>query len=126
MGLRGACPMNLTASFVPKDRGDEVQDDVARLDELWGEARAKFGAEGPFLYGAFCAADAMFAPVVTRLDTYGIEVPDHVRVYMDAVLSHPAFLAWKDDAFAEPWFLPHYEEGETVSERFYLPAEGQS
>ncbi len=126
MGLRSACPMNLTARFAPKDRGEAVTSDIARLSELWGEARERFGQSGPFLYGEFCAADAMFAPVVTRLDTYQLDVQEDMRAYMNAVLNHPAFLAWKADAFQEPWFLPHYEEGETVEERLYLPEEGRS
>ncbi|MEL7429384.1 MAG: glutathione S-transferase family protein [Pseudomonadota bacterium] len=126
MGLRSACPMNLTARFEPKDRGEGVAADVARLENLWGEARSRFGSAGPFLYGAFCAADAMFAPVVTRLDTYQIPVSPMMQDYMDAVLAHPAFKTWKDEAFVEPWFLPHYEEGETVSIRHVLPKEGRS
>lgn len=126
MGLRSSCPMNLTARFEPKDRGEDVSADIARLAELWGEARERFGAAGPFLYGAFSAADAMFAPVVTRLDTYQLDVTGDMRNYMQAVLDHPAFLAWKADAYQETWFLPHYEEGEVVSERLYLPEEGRS
>lgn len=125
-GLRGACPMNLTARFQQRDRGEEVAANVTRLEELWGEARSNFGSGGHFLYGEFCAADAMFAPVVTRLDTYQIPVSAPVRDYLNAVLSHPAFLAWKEDAYSEPWFLPHYEEGEIVSERLYLPEEGKA
>jgi len=124
-GLRSSCPMNLTASFRPKDRGADVAADVIRLEELWGEARSRFGVGGAFLYGGFSAADAMFAPVVTRLDTYQIPVSASMQTYMDAVLNHPAFLSWKHEAFQEPWFLPHYEEGETVDTRFYMPQEGQ-
>ena len=126
MGLRSACPMNLTASFKPRDRGDAVNEDVKRLEELWFEARTNFGAGGDFLYGEFSAADAMFAPVVTRLDTYQIPVSAEMRSYMDVMLNHPAFLQWREEAFQEPWFLPHYEEGETVETRFYLPDEGRS
>jgi glutathione S-transferase len=126
MGLRSSCPMNLTAIFEPKDRGADVTTDIERLDVLWSEARARFGAKGSFLYGEFCAADAMFAPVVTRLNTYQLPVTDMMRTYMDAVLQHPAFLAWTKDAASEPWFLPHYEEGEIVSKRLVLPKEGQS
>ena len=124
-GLRGACPMNLTARFAAKDRGSEVMEDVNRLDELWGEARSRFGEAGPFLYGEFCATDAMFAPVVTRLDTYQIPVSADMRAYMNAVLEHPAFLSWKGEAFEEPWFLPHYEEGEVVEQRLVMPEEGR-
>ena len=126
MGIRSVCPMNLTANFVPKDRGEEVEADVRRLEALWTEARFRFGDGGDFLYGEFCAADAMFAPVVTRLDTYQIPVSKSMHTYMDAVLNHPAFLQWKEEAFQEPWFLPHYEEGEIVDTRFYMPEEGRS
>ena len=68
VGLRGACPMNLAKRFVRKDRGADVAADVARIQDLWVEARDRFGSNGngPFLYGAFSAADAMYAPVVTR------------------------------------------------------------
>ena len=123
MGLRSTCPMNLTKTFVPKDRGEACAADIVRLQALWAEARARFGADGPFLYGEFSAVDAMFAPVVTRLDTYQIAVNSETRAYMDAVLNHPAFLSWKADAFKEVWALPHYEEGETVQDVRYVPDE---
>lgn len=119
--LRQACPMNLGKRFARKDRGAEVAANVARLSALWKEARTVFGGKGPFLYGEFSATDAMFAPVVTRLDTYQIEVDAETRAYMDAVLSHPAFIAWRDAALQEPWHLPHYEEGETPVEIFHRP-----
>ena len=77
--------------FAYKDRGPEVADSVARL-EACGARRARASAHGgPFLYGAFSAADAMYAPVVTRLDTYQIPVAAETRAYMDAILNHPAF-----------------------------------
>ena len=62
----------------------------------------------------------MFAPVVTRLDTYQLPVAADTRRYMDAVLAHPAFVAWRTDALAEPssWNVPHYEDGETAVEVF--------
>jgi glutathione S-transferase len=63
----------------------------------------------------------MFAPVVTRLDTYQVDVEPDTRAYMDAILSHPAFVAWREAALQEPWSLPHYEEGETPVEVFHRP-----
>ncbi|MEM0900028.1 MAG: glutathione S-transferase family protein [Pseudomonadota bacterium] len=125
LGIRNSCPMNLTKQFKSRDRGEEVVKDVARLEELWGEARSRFGQDGDFLYGDFSAADAMYAPVVTRLDTYQIEVSPKTREYMDTVLNCDAFRAWKDEAFQEPWALPHYEEGETVADVFYVPDEAR-
>ena len=59
--------------------------------------------------------------VVTRLDTYQIDVDAETRAYMNAVLSHPAFVAWRDAALQEPWQIAHYEEGETAVEIFHRP-----
>ncbi|MCL4766896.1 MAG: glutathione S-transferase family protein [Hyphomicrobiaceae bacterium] len=117
--LRNACPMNLGKRFARKDRGPEVAADVARLTALWKEARAAFAGEQPFLYGAFSAADAMFAPAVSRLDTYQIEVDAETHAYMDRVHSHPAFVAWRSAALREPWHVAHYERGETTVETFH-------
>ena len=143
--LRAACPMNLSKRFAARDFGPDVAGSVARIEELWREARDRFGAVGaarsgaspdalaarsgaspdasaqaPFLYGSFTAADAMFAPVVTRLDTYQIPVAADTRSYMDAVLAHPAFLEWKQAALSEPcdWDIPEYEEGHVAAEIF--------
>ncbi len=86
---------------------------------LWAECRARFGekaegkAAGPFLYGAYSAADAMFTPVVTRLLHYQLPVEPETRAYMETILKHHAFEAWKSEALAEPWYIPHYEEGHT-------------
>jgi glutathione S-transferase len=119
--LRQSCPMNLGKRFVANDRGPAVKSELARIEALWAEARSRFGRGGPFLYGAFSAADAMYAPVVTRLDTYQLEVSAKTREYMDAILKHPAFVAWREAALKEPWDLPHYEEGETAVEVFRHP-----
>ncbi len=116
--LRAACPMNLSKRFAHRDFGADVDASVARVEALWREARTRFGAATgePFLYGAFSGADAMFAPVVTRLDTYQVKVAADTRSYMNAVLGHPAFTAWRREALAEPseWDLPHYEAGHTA------------
>ena len=119
--LRQACPMNLSRRFKPRDFGPDVTANVERLSALWAEARHAFGQDGPFLYGAFSAADAMYAPVVTRLDTYQIDVNAETRAYMDAVLAHPAFVAWRTAALEEPWHVPHYEEGHTAAEVYHHP-----
>lgn len=112
--LRGACPMNLGKRFALRDRGADVARDVARIAEIWAEARGRFGAkaDGPFLFGDFTAADAMFAPIVTRLDTYSIPVDSVSRAYMDAVLAHPAYRRWLAAALAEPWLVQEDEVDE--------------
>ena len=115
--LRGSCPMVVTQRFAPQPRPAEVQSDVARICDIWNEARMKFAdhAAGPFLYGDFTAADAMYAPVVTRLHTYSIAADRVSQAYIDAVLAHPAYRAWLADAVAEPWVLAQNED-ETIIE----------
>jgi glutathione S-transferase len=103
--LRSACPMNLGKRFAARDRGPGIARDVERLTGLWRQARERFGAGGPFLYGEFSAADAMYAPVVTRLDTYGIAVDPVSQDYMQAVLALPAYREWLAAALAEPWIV---------------------
>ena len=114
--LRSACPMNLGKRFAPRDRGAECADDVARVCQLWRKAREAFGRQSsePFLFGTFSAADAMFAPVVTRLETYSIEVPDDARAYMDAVLESAAFSKWRNSALQEPWVFDADEVNEVA------------
>lgn len=118
MALRGACPMNLAKRYHRRDRGPGVAGDVARITAIWQEARGSFGqaAGGDFLYGAFSAADAMYAPVVTRLDTYDVAVSSAARDYMDAVLAHPAFVAWRAAALKEDWIVPSDEVDEEPAE----------
>jgi glutathione S-transferase len=116
--LRGACPMNLSKRFAPRDLGSDVADNLRRLEGLWSDFRRRHGAGGQFLFGAFGAADAMFAPVVTRLDTYQVPVSSETRRYMDAVLSHPAFVSWRNAALKETWSLDYYEDGWTAVENF--------
>jgi glutathione S-transferase len=116
--LRSACPMNLGKRYAHRDRGEAVARDVARVTAIWREARERFGAGGPFLFGAFSGADAMYAPVVTRLDTYSIPVDPGTRAYMDAILGLPAFREWRDAALDEAWIVDHDEVGEEPIETF--------
>ncbi|HZH51762.1 MAG TPA: glutathione S-transferase family protein [Microvirga sp.] len=103
--LRSACPMNLGKKYGPKDRGAAVARDVARFGEIVRQARGHFGVDGPFLFGAFSAADAMYAPLVTRLDTYSIIVDGTTQSYIDAILALPAFQEWRSAALKEPWVV---------------------
>jgi glutathione S-transferase len=110
--LRSACPMNLGKKYGEKNRGAEVAQDVARIGEIWRTARERFGAGGPFLFGQFGAADAMYAPVVTRFETYSIRVDPVCRAYMEAVLGTAAFGEWRAAALAETWIVPEDEVDE--------------
>lgn len=107
--LRNACPMNLRRPHRPIAMDDAVRSDVARIEEIWRDCRTAYGKGGKFLFGKFCNADAMFAPVVTRFDTYAIPVAGDTRTYMDTVLATPAFQKWKSEALKETWILPHEE-----------------
>lgn len=121
MPLRQGCPMNLGKRFATPPMTEDLRASIARVEEIWRDTRARFGKGGPFLFGAFTAADAMYAPVVTRLDTYAVSVAPDTRVYMDAVLAHPAFEEWRAAGLAEPWDIAEYETGHTMT-RSLLPA----
>ncbi|WP_417464300.1 glutathione S-transferase family protein [Kordiimonas sp.] len=101
MGLRTHAPMNLRGSWSNMELCEAVANDVKKVTARWDEARQRFGGAGDFLFGDFSAADMMFAPVVARLITYGIEVSDTSRAYMDAVRAHPLVDAWYQDAALE-------------------------
>lgn len=118
--LRTACPMNLGKRFAARDRGEGVAADARRACGIVNEARLQFGeaASGPFLYGAFSAADAMYVPLMTRLDTYGIAVDDVTRTYIDAVLACEAFQDWLSAALKEKWIVAEDEVDEPAIENY--------
>jgi glutathione S-transferase len=103
--LRKNCPMNMWLPPKPRSQPDEVTADVRRIDALWNDCRARFGQAGAFLFGAFGAADAMYAPVVARLHSYELEVGAVSRAYMDAVMALPAWREWREAALKEPWVM---------------------
>lgn len=103
--LRKSCPMNLWLPVKSRPQSEEVMANVRRIEFLWADCRARFGQGGPFLFGAFGAADAMYAPVVARLHSYGLTVSDATRNYMDAVMALPAWAEWRTAALRESWIL---------------------
>lgn len=108
-GLRNACPMNLRRPQKPVVLNDATNADVARIEQIWRECRKTYGKGGKFLFGKFCIADAMFAPVATRFETYAIPVAKDTRAYMDAVMATKAFQTWKAAALKETWIVTHDE-----------------
>ena len=92
-----------TPSRVPYS--EAAQADVERIVELWNACRTDYGNGGPFLFGGFSIADAMFAPVCNRLWIYDIRVDGAAKLYVDTVLGLPAYLEWKAAAEAEPWVI---------------------
>jgi glutathione S-transferase len=107
--LRRACPMNMWRPVKPRELNAEAAANVRRIDAIWTDCRTRFGKGGAFLFGAFGAADAMYAPVVSRLHTYDVAVSDAARAYMTAVMALPAWAEWTAAARKEPWVLPEDE-----------------
>jgi glutathione S-transferase len=101
--LRKNMPMDVTEKHPGEGRTPEVLADIARITQLWRDARARFGADGPFLFGAFSIADAMYAPVCTRFDTYGVELDEVSQAYVNTILGLPAMREWYAAGAAEPW-----------------------
>jgi glutathione S-transferase len=107
--LRNQLPMNVRRPVKAHAVEDDAKRDIARIDALWSGCRARFGNEGPFLYGAFGAADAMYAPMVWRFHTYAVEVSAVAGAYMRNVMELPAWNEWREAALREPWALPRNE-----------------
>ena len=107
--LRRACPMNMWRPVKKRELNDETVANVRRIEAMWAGCRERFGSGGPFLFGAFGAADAMYAPVVARFHTYDVEVDKLARAYMDAMMALPAWKEWTAAALKEPWVLAEDE-----------------
>jgi len=105
--LRTHMPMNLRNSYPGRGLTPEVGADVARIVSLWTDSRAM--ASGPFLFGDFCIADAMFAPVATRFVTYGVKLPPVCQRYVDTLIALPAMQLWYLDARAEREAVDEYD-----------------
>jgi glutathione S-transferase len=107
--LRRHCPMNMWRPVKPRELPPDVVTNVRRIDAMWADCCARYGKDGPFLFGTFGAADAMYAPVVSRFHTYAVGVSAPSRAYMAAVMALPAWLEWEAAAVKEPWVLAEDE-----------------
>lgn len=113
--LRSSMPMNIRANHAGLGMNADVAKNITRIETIWREARARFagsehnGRDQPFLYGAFSAADAMFAPVVMRFATYAPALAADTHDYCAAVRKHPAVAAWIADAMLETEFVAEDE-----------------
>lgn len=105
--LRNACPMNIRREKGKIKLPEGVTDDVRRIEDIWRDMRQRSG--GPFLFGRFSAADAMYAPVVSRFDVYDLVSSGDTLEYMAAVQAHPAWIAWREAAKVETWVVPEDE-----------------
>jgi glutathione S-transferase len=110
--LRQAMWMNLGRDFAGHGRTPGALADIARIEALWGETRQRFGAGGPYLFGAaLTVPDVMYAPVVARFLTWKPELTPETRAYCDAVRAHELVAQWYAEAAAEPedWLVAEYE-----------------
>ncbi|MGO4727870.1 MULTISPECIES: glutathione S-transferase family protein [unclassified Inquilinus] len=103
--LRDVLPMDVLAREPDRPRDPATEADIARIATIWRQCREASAADGPFLFGAFGAADCMYAPVVFRFDRYGVPLDPACRAYVDAMLALPAMQRWVEAARAEPWVL---------------------
>ena len=107
--LRNECGMNLHRPVRAIPLSADAHANVARIQQIWAECHERYGKLGPFLFGAFGAADAMFAPVVHRFRTFAIEVAPDAQHYMDAMMALPAFQEWTRAGLAETLVIERFE-----------------
>jgi glutathione S-transferase len=109
--LRSQWPMNARAEGRRTPASAERADDIARIEQLWSDCRRRFGAQGPWLFGEYSVADAMYAPVVLRFRTYGAQLRESSRAYVATVLEDAHMHHWLDAARAESWVIETSELG---------------
>ena len=109
MAFRNECAMNIHRPVRAKALSADAKSNVARLEEIWIDCRKRYGSGGPFLFGGFSAADAMFAPVVHRLLTYAVDVSAEARVYMAPMIAFAPFKEWTNAALKESWVIEKFE-----------------
>ncbi|NLR74609.1 glutathione S-transferase family protein [Leeia aquatica] len=104
-GVRGSMPMDVRSRHPQPVFSEAVQLEIQRIIAIWEDCRARYAASGPWLFGEFSAADAMFAPVVWRFRSYGIALPEASAAWSSAMQQHLAMRHWELEAIAEPWTL---------------------
>jgi glutathione S-transferase len=107
--LRNECGMNLHRPVGEIALSDDARANIARIQEIWTECRQRHGQAGPFLFGAFGGADAMFAPVVHRFRTYAIPIAAEAKAYMETMMALPAFREWTKAGLAETIVIDRFE-----------------
>jgi glutathione S-transferase len=103
LSLRAHMPMNVRSLFPGFGRTPGSLQDIARVTAIWSDCRARYAGGGPYLFGRFSVADAMYAPVVSRFRTYDVRLDATLRAYADAMLAHPAMQEWARAAEKEEW-----------------------
>lgn len=108
--IRRELPMNCRARR-RLTLSSAVQAEVRRIDSLWTRCRRRFEGQGDYLFGHFGMADCLYAPMVLRFRTYGVELSDYGATYSETLLANPALRQWLEEAEAEEERLPRYELG---------------
>ena len=111
VNLRTLWPMNARARNRHTAVVPALEADIERIDEIWNDCRRRFGGGGPWLFGEYTVADAMYAPVVVRFKTYGACISESARWYMASVLEDSALQEWLQAAKQEPWTIAADEVG---------------
>ena len=109
MPLRNECGMNLHRPIGAIALSADAKANIARIEEIWRDCRQRYGSRGPFLFGEFTGADAMYAPVVHRFRTYAIEVGAEAKAYMGTMMALPAFREWTEAGLAETLRIEKFE-----------------
>lgn len=109
--LRAQWPMNARAIGRRTPMTAGLRADIERIDALWSDCRRRFGAHGPWLFGEYSLADAMYAPVALRFRTYGATLSAPAAAYLDTVLQDSALQQWLAAAVLEPWSIADSEVG---------------
>jgi len=107
--LRNECGMNLHRPVGAVTLSEDARANIVRIEEIWTDCRTRYGRGGPFLFGAFTAADAMYAPVVHRFRTYAIKVGPLAQAYVETMMALPAFAEWTKAGLAETLLIEKFE-----------------
>jgi glutathione S-transferase len=110
MALRNECGMNLHRPVKAKPLSADAEANIARIQEIWAECHTRYGKTGPYLFGEFSGADAMYAPVVHRFLTYAIPLSPPAQAYVEAMQALPAFKQWTHEGLAETQLIPRFEQ----------------
>ncbi len=107
--IRRNLPFDIRADDAPQEVGHAVHDEIDRVAEIWRDCRKRFAGEGSFLFGDPSLADAMYAPMAVRFQTYGIELDRAAAGYTRAIWNWPEVQQWRNAALNEPWVKEEYE-----------------
>jgi glutathione S-transferase len=107
--LRNECGMNIHRPIGAVTLSADARANIARIEEIWTDCRERYGKAGPYLFGAFTAADAMYAPVVHRFRTYAIKLGPLAQAYLETMMVLPAFAEWTKAGLAETLVIEKFE-----------------